>query len=175
MSWDEQINVIFDCVVLNKYPEQFDKNKKANIRFKSKPYIAKSGELYYRKRDKNSNVKELLVIGDKEAQKWIIEMVHSGAEDSDEAQCLAGHLDFHKTRDKILSRFFWKGLSHDIEEYITACERCQNVNPRFEAPRAELHSVNVPQGIMRQIGVDITQLPPSDDGYRYVVIAVDYF
>ena len=30
MSWDEQINVIFDYVVLNKYPEQCDKNKKPN-------------------------------------------------------------------------------------------------------------------------------------------------
>ena len=175
MSWDEQINIIFDYVVLNKYPEQCDKNKKANIRFKSKPYFAKSGELFYRKKDKNSNVKELLVIREKEARKRIIETVHSGAGDSDEAQCLAGHLGIHKTRDKILNRFFWKGLSHDVEEYITACERCQKVNPRLETPRAQLHSVNVPYGVMRQIGVDITQLPPSDDGYRYVVMAVDYF
>ena len=57
-SWDEQINLIFDYVVLNKYPEQCDKNKKANIRYLSKPYVAKSGELYYQKKDKNSNVKE---------------------------------------------------------------------------------------------------------------------
>ena len=29
--WDEQINFIFDYVVLNKYPEQRDKTKKANL------------------------------------------------------------------------------------------------------------------------------------------------
>ena len=28
---------------------------------------------------------------------------------------------------------------------------------------------------MRQIGVDITALPRTDDGYAYVVMAVDYF
>ena len=79
MSWVEQINVIFDYVVLNKYPEPCDKNKKANIRFKSEPNIAKSGEINYRKR-KNSNVKELLVIRDRESQKRIIETVHNGEE-----------------------------------------------------------------------------------------------
>ena len=174
-SWDEQINLIFDYVVLNKYPEQCDKNKKANIRYLSKPYVAKSGELYYQKKDKKSNVKELLVIREKEARNRIIETVHSGAGDSDEAKCLAGHLGINKTTDKIANRFFWKGLSNDIREYITTCERCQKVNPRFENPRSQLHSVNVPQGVMRQIGVDITQLPPTEDGYRYVVMAIDYF
>ena len=49
-SWNDQINVIFDYVVLNKYPEKCNKNKKANIRSISKPYIAKSGELYYQKK-----------------------------------------------------------------------------------------------------------------------------
>ena len=128
-----------------------------------------------KKKDKNSNVKELLVIRDKEAQKRIVETVHSGAGDSDESQTLAGHLGVNKTLDKISNRFFWKGLSHDVRDFISTCERCQKVNPRFEKQHALLHPVNVPTGVMRQIGVDITALPRTDDGYAYVVMAVDYF
>ena len=101
--------------------------------------------------------------------------MHCGAGDSDEAQCLAEYLSINKTTDKIANRIFRKGLSNDIREYITTSERCQKANDRFETPRTQLHSVYVPQGVMRQIGVDMTQLPPTEDGYRYVVMAIDNF
>ena len=61
-SWEEYIEQIYDYVVLNKYPQNCSKGEKRNIRKKSNPFIAKSGELYHTKQDSNSNVIELLVI-----------------------------------------------------------------------------------------------------------------
>ena len=45
---DATLQIIFDYVVSNVYPEHTCKNQKANIRKQSKSYFAKSGQLYYR-------------------------------------------------------------------------------------------------------------------------------
>ena len=43
---DATLQIIFDYVVNNVYPEHACKNQKANIRKQSKSYFAKSGQLY---------------------------------------------------------------------------------------------------------------------------------
>ena len=37
------------------------------------------------------------------------------------------HFGKDKTRDKIASRYFWRGQYDDIDEYIKTCEKCQKV------------------------------------------------
>ena len=43
---DATLQIIFDYVVNNVYPEHACKNQKASIRKQSKSYLAKSGQLY---------------------------------------------------------------------------------------------------------------------------------
>ena len=45
---DTTLQLIFDYVVKQKYPENTSRNQKANIRKQSKLYAAKSGQLYYK-------------------------------------------------------------------------------------------------------------------------------
>lgn len=40
---------------------------------------------------------------------------------------------------------------------------------------APLHSIDIVPQNMKQIGVDITSLPITCDGFRYLVVAIDYF
>ena len=47
-SKKENIDLIFDYVVHNKYPIGFSKNEKANLRRLSKNYLARSGQLFYK-------------------------------------------------------------------------------------------------------------------------------
>lgn len=48
------------------------------------------------------------------------------------------------------------------------------INPKLSVEAPDMHSVAVPKAVMKQIGIDITCLPEVD-GYRYVVLAIDYF
>ena len=139
--------------------------------------MARSGQLFYKHNSaRNSDeIQELLVVKDEEQQKRIIESVHMGSGDSDTARCLGGHIGIHRTRSKILERFYWKNVSQDVRDFILACDRCQKVNPVKHVEVAELHSVPVPVAVMAQIGVDITNLPRTEDGYCCVVVAMDYF
>ena len=45
---DTTLQLIFDYVVKQKYPENTSRNQNANIRKQSKLYVAKSGQLYYK-------------------------------------------------------------------------------------------------------------------------------
>ena len=46
----DNIDLIFDYVVNNKYAEGMSKNEKANLRRLAKNYVARSGQLFYRHR-----------------------------------------------------------------------------------------------------------------------------
>ena len=61
----------------------------------------------------------------------------------------------------------------DVKEHIKKCDACQKVNT-FRNVKPELHSIPVLKGSMRQIGVDITNLSKTKDGFCCVVLAVDY-
>ncbi|XP_068224257.1 uncharacterized protein [Palaemon carinicauda] len=98
-----------------------------------------------------------------------------GAGISDTARCMSGHVSIHKTRAKFLECFYWKNVSADVRDFVTACDRGQKVNPLQQTEVAELHPVPVPSEVMLQIGVDITNMPKTEDGYCCVVDAMDYF
>ena len=103
----------------------------------------------------------------------IIESVHCGAGETDQARCMSGHLGRDKARAKILERFYCKGISYDVNAFVATCERCQKTNPRHKKEQALLHPVNVPAKAMSQIGVDfltdvrMMQLPSHCGGLLY--------
>ena len=116
-----------------------------------------------------------MVIRDHDEQMSIVKSIHIGSGDSDTSHCLGSHIGVAKTRLKILERFFWKNVGKDVTNFILSCDRCQKVNPVRKIDVGELHPVPVPSEVMVQIGIDITNLPKTDDGFNCVVVAMDYF
>ena len=59
-------------------------------------------------------------IDDEQKQKQILQSLHDDA---------AGgcHFGRDKTRDKVVSRYFWYGQYDNVDEYIKTCEKCQKV------------------------------------------------
>ena len=41
---------------------------------------------------------------------------------------IGGHLGRDKTREKVSSRFFWKTLMKDVDEFVKTCDVCQSTN-----------------------------------------------
>ena len=103
-----------------------------------------------------------------------IKEVHEGQRDSVESKSLRSHHGIAATINLVASRFYWRMIMNDIEDYVKSCPQCQLVNPKFIKEVPQLHSIAVPKAVMVQIGIDISCLP-EPDGYKYIVLAIDYF
>ena len=136
-----------------------DYGSTSNFQRAIKCYEVKDGHLFYKKR---------LVIKKKESQMEIIRDVHRGIGDSEHSKAMASHRGKNTTYDKIAQRFFWHNIAADISEYVRSCEKCQK-QCDLKFPKVELHSIPVPSTVMKQVGVDICNLPEVD-GYSHVIV-----
>eukprot|EP00118_Oscarella_pearsei_P018893 m.196972 g.196972 ORF g.196972 m.196972 type:complete len:1094 (+) comp39535_c1_seq2:160-3441(+) len=88
---------------------------------------------------------------------------------------MAAHLGRRKTYNKARTRYFWKGMSRDVRDFVRECGACQtakSLRPK-RAGRLQLFSEEEP---FATVGVDLLgPLPRSRRGNKYVVVMVDRF
>lgn len=75
----------------------------------------------------------------------------------------------------MFNRYYWKGVRNDVQQHVYSCELCQRVNGPKIKTASHMHSIDIQPQSMSKVGVDITTLPKSDEGYIYLIVAVDYF
>lgn len=87
----------------------------------------------------------------------------------------AGHFGVANTLNKLRQRFYWAGCRQDTELFVHCCDACtakKGPTRRSHAPMQQ-YQVGAP---MERVGVDILgPFPITDDGNRYVLVAMDYF
>lgn len=86
---------------------------------------------------------------------------------------LSAHFGIQATKNKVKEKYYWPGMSRDIEDYVKSCDQCQ----RRGRPnnKHELHSIEIKEPFY-YIGIDIVgPLPITKNNNRYIVVAVDYF
>ena len=76
-------------------------------------------------------------------------------------------------RKQIAKRYVWPKMGQQIKEYVKTCWKCQ----RRGGPRENNVKITIPPGdIFQRWGIDIVgPLPQTEEGYRYIVVAMDYF
>ena len=62
----------------------------------------------------------------------------------------------------------------DVREYIHVCKNCQQQGNVFKKISSELQSIPVPNDVMKQIGIDMCNLPEVD-GFKHLIVCIDYF
>ena len=79
-DWNVSIELVYNFVLYGTYPKDATRSQKSNIRFLSKKYFERSGQLYYRHKPnkKSPAVTNLLVIRDRKIQLEIMTSMHSG-------------------------------------------------------------------------------------------------
>jgi hypothetical protein len=87
-----------------------------------------------------------------------------------------GHLSGMSTAQKIIrAGYFWPTLFHDCIHAVKRCDKCQLYANKARAPPALLHPV-ITAGPFCKWGIDfMTCNPPSSNGHKYIIVAVDYF
>lgn len=85
-----------------------------------------------------------------------------------------GHLGHKKTLWRAKEHFYWPFMARDIEKYCQQCVACQSRSmpvPHRVAPLQTIHA----NGPFEKVAADITELPVSPTGHRYVLVLQDYF
>ncbi|XP_072179686.1 uncharacterized protein [Diadema setosum] len=89
---------------------------------------------------------------------------------------LGGHQGAKKTLDKILSNFFWPGITGDVSRYCRSCDVCQRTLHKGRVPKAPLGRMPLIEVPFERIAVDIVGPihPMTERKNRYILTIIDY-
>uniref|UniRef100_A0A3Q3KR86 Gypsy retrotransposon integrase-like protein 1 n=1 Tax=Monopterus albus TaxID=43700 RepID=A0A3Q3KR86_MONAL len=144
-KWEE----VYNYLSSQAYPEGYKKSQRQTLRkFASKFKIRGYGELWSGSQR---------VVKTREEAKNVFAEFHSSP--------IGGHTGIIKTRNAISSRFYWYGMTVDIENWILECDKCQKVGKPLAV-----------SAVWELVGIDLFgPLPKTADGFQYILTATDYF
>ena len=88
-------------------------------------------------------------------------------------QLSTAHPGEKKTASLIKARFYWKGLTNDVEQYIRNCYVCKrSYMPRDKAPGL-LQPLPVPHRPWQHISMDFKSFPVDRNSYNAILVFVD--
>jgi hypothetical protein len=146
-----------------KFGQHLSRDDHRRIRHQAPRYLL-IGDILYR-RGVDTILRRCLTIDEVDK---VLNDCHSGA--------CGGHLSGITTAQKIIrAGYFWPTLFHDCIYAVRRCEQCQLYANKARAPPTLLHPV-ITAGPFCKWGIDfMTCNPPSSNGHKYIVVAVDYF
>lgn len=88
---------------------------------------------------------------------------------------VGGHLGVSKTLAKVRERFYWIHCRRDVEEWCQRCDLCAARKGPSVKQRSLLQLYNVGEPMERVAIAVLGPLPDTDQGNKYILIAMDYF
>ena len=85
----------------------------------------------------------------------------------------AGHFAERKMYNTLRRRYWWKGMLADARHYCRSCLTCATRKGTGRSSRPPLKPIEI-GGPFHRVGVDVLQLPLTENGNRYVVVFQDY-
>ncbi|CAB0038643.1 unnamed protein product [Trichogramma brassicae] len=86
----------------------------------------------------------------------------------------AGHLGIEKTFDRFKREYYWRGMYHDVHEYVRSCDTCQRYKIDQTGPRG-LMGRRVIERPWSLIACDLMEFPLSKSQNKYLIVFVDLF
>ncbi|XP_008427889.1 copper homeostasis protein cutC homolog isoform X1 [Poecilia reticulata] len=105
-KWEE----IFFYLSQRSFPEEFRKSQRQNLRRYATKFTLKEGELYFGNRK---------VVKTKEEAKELFKEFHISP--------TGFHMGIVKTRSAMCTKFYWHGISVDVDKWVAECDNCQRV------------------------------------------------
>ncbi|GFS06392.1 Gypsy retrotransposon integrase-like protein 1, partial [Elysia marginata] len=65
------------------------------------------------------------------------------------------HLGYRRTKDKVLSNFYWPGVDGDVTRYCRSCDMCQRTVKKGIVPRVPLEKVPLVDTPLKRVAMDI--------------------
>ncbi|KAF7702362.1 hypothetical protein HF521_001645, partial [Silurus meridionalis] len=121
--------------------------------------------LFYIRHKGSSNTKKCRVVCSAEEADSLFKEFHSSN--------IGAHFGQLKTRDAISQRYYWPGMSADIEKWVSQCTVCQK-NKKDIKLKTDLKPIKV-KTPFELVGMDlIGKLAKSDQENQYICVIIDY-
>ena len=124
---------------------------------------------FFEKRDGNRggvNVRQVVL--PESLRKYVMSVAHD--------TITRGHLGIKKTREKIMSNFYWPGMYEDVARNYRSCDIYQKTVSKGTVQKAPLENIPVVDVPFKRVAVDLIGPiePASEAGHRYILTLVDY-
>ncbi|KAJ0068233.1 hypothetical protein NL108_017965 [Boleophthalmus pectinirostris] len=87
---------------------------------------------------------------------------------------LSGHLNAERTLQRARRICYWPYMTRDVHAFCSECLPCQKRASPVPHERAPLQSIEADRPFQK-VAADITELPITSQGNRYVLVITDYF
>ncbi|GFS23678.1 Gypsy retrotransposon integrase-like protein 1 [Elysia marginata] len=123
------------------------------------------GIVYRRYEDPGRKVSIKQVVLPKSLREYVMSVPHDSL--------TGAHLGIRRTKDKVLSNFYWPGVDGDVTRY---CRSCQRTVKKGIVPRVPLEKVPLVDTPFKRVAMDIVGPinPPSAAGHRFILTLIDY-
>lgn len=89
---------------------------------------------------------------------------------------LAGHTGYWKTLKRVKETYYWPKMPHDVYDYVTNCEICQEAKPSTQNSKSVMGGFRDPKYPWRLIAIDfVGPLIRSKQGNAWILTVVDLF
>lgn len=85
----------------------------------------------------------------------------------------AGHLGVRKTRELVERDYWWPKMIHNIETYVTQCDKCQRAKPSRNKYSGLLHPLPIATERWKSLSMDFMVQLPLCKGYDAIMVVVD--
>ncbi len=109
-------------------------------------------------------VKQLVI--PKTIVSYVLKIVHDSAHSS--------HPGKDKTYKQAQLKYYWPCMRKDIYTYVDNCHTCARIKGNTLSPAAML-TYPVPRKPWQRVHIDTLELPMSENGFKYLFVAIDYF
>ena len=87
-----------------------------------------------------------------------------------------GHFGFYKTMSTMEPVVYWETMAEDIKLFIKSCPTCQHVKSPNHSPYGTLSPTDdLPDHRFESLNLDFAPMPPSHEGFDYLLIIRDRF
>lgn len=80
-----------------------------------------------------------------------------------------------KTRERILSQYYWPSMIKDIKSHISSCHTCQTTRPYNHPRKAFLRPLEQAPNLNHRVHLDLFGPIISQEGKEYVLVMTDSF
>ncbi|GFO36760.1 gypsy retrotransposon integrase-like protein 1 [Plakobranchus ocellatus] len=125
------------------------------------------GIVYQRYEDLGRNVDVKQVVLPKPLREYVMSVAQESI--------TGAHLGIRRTKDKVLSNFYWPGVDGDVTRYCRSCDVCQRTVKKGTVSRVLLEKVPLIDTPFKRVAKDLVDPinPPSEAGHRFILTLVD--
>ncbi len=131
-------------------------------------FEVRKGVLYriFTPRSGGKPVKQVIV--PKDQREKVLCLAHDGL--------MSGHFGIKRTQERVMSNFYWPGVTEDVVRYCRSCDVCQKTVPKGKQGKAPLGTMPLIKEPFKRVAVDLIGpiVPCSERGHRYIITLVDY-